>query len=146
MSITIRFVIEVDPTQHDAIISNLKWAKFEKVESTGNFYDNTPSRSQLQCERNFLDWHQVFIQQNYINNLTGVRKITTLSHEVAKDKQIWYKHWIFPMLLATVINIISILLLVYSLKPDSTLFEYAILAIIPSILSLGSAVGIKVSR
>lgn len=142
MSVTIQFLINLEPSQYSTIVSQLKSTQFD-VSSLTSRGDNIPIPCQLFCSRQFVDWPEVVYEQNNMHGIQGVKNIIIFRHDVIKDKQKWYRHWIIPMLIATAVNVISLLLLVYKLKPDSTLFEYLIITIVPPLLSLGSAVGIK---
>lgn len=141
MSITIKFLINLDTNEYHTIVAQLKSAKFD-VDSLTNLGETIPIPSELFCSKQFEEWPQVINEQNSLHAITGVRKIFVFNHEVNKDKQKWYRHWIFPMLISMGVTMGSSALLINRIKPDSVLQDYLLLSVIPPILALASNIGV----
>src|SRR5438093_930851 len=98
MSIAIKFLIHLDKSEYHTIVAQLRSTQFE-VDSLTHFDNTMPIPSQLVCSKKFEEWPQVINEQNILHNITGIMKIFVFNHEMMKDKQKWYRHWIFPMLI-----------------------------------------------
>jgi hypothetical protein len=139
--LNIQFLVNIDSTLYSSIVLQLKSLGLN-VNSLWiwDFGNNAPLPTQISCSKNYSDWPQVVNQQSVMHNINGINKTTISSYEVIKEKQIWYRHWVFPMIIGAIINGVSILLAIFTVKPSATLMDYLIISIIPTILGFGSTV------
>lgn len=130
MSIKIKFHIFIEKkNRYQPIVELLKNGEYVDILAAND-------QSVIMCSKYFPDWTSFISGLTYLHGLEGIQKATPLD---PAEIQSWKKHWVIPMLISAAVNMVSLSLLVYGIRPDSSPFDYLILTVVPTILAFAAS-------
>jgi hypothetical protein len=137
VSIQIKFNLSVeDKNRYQTIIDILKSSRYVDIIAAVD-------QSSIICSKKFPDWTNFISGLTYLHGVDGIQKATPLD---PTEIQGWKKHWVIPLLISAAVNMVSLTLLVYGIRPNSTPFDYLVLTIVPTVLAFAASAVPKLEK